>query len=835
MANPLHDFRFALRRWRHHPGFTTVALLSLALGIGANTSIFSLMDALMLRQLPVREPDRLTLLGPGRMSGTLSGFPSAEADLFSLPFLDRVRQQNQVFSDVAGMESMRADVHGRFPGDNNEPEPLKIRLVSGNYFALLGVGPAAGRLLTMEDDRKPGANPVVVMSHAFWQRRFSRDANVIGRAVTFNGASFNIIGVAAREFSGTVVDESPDLWIPLSMQAEVQPWLTDPRGNLMQTLWLIGRLKPGISRAAAQTNANVVYQQWMHDVAGATPSPQRLQDMRKARIQLYSAAYGTSDLRLQFSDPLKILMVLVGLVLLIACVNIANLLLAQATGRQREIAVRLALGADRRRLMSQLLSESLFLAFVGGALGVLIAWWGGQLMLALVQSGPDRLPLQVGPNTNVLLFTFGLSLATGLFFGLAPALRMTQVDVGPSLKEGKGTARSQSRSRFGQALVAGQVALALFLMIGAGLFVRTLEKLEQTNTGFERSRTVLLQLDSDASNAKGPALVALRRRVEDRIRALPGVKAVSYSMLNFNEGQWFTLLWPDTVQHLESTALRVDGNRIGPEYFSALGVPIAMGRSFGPQDTPQSAKVAMVNEALAKKMYPGQSPIGRRLVRGLEEPVDYEIVGIAKDAKYLSVREKARPMFFVDTDQEKIPDAYNDLVVRVEGRAEAFMTQIRAAIRSEDPNLALWDITTLGEAVERSLSREKLLAKLAGFFGALALLLASIGLYGVMAYSVSRRTNEIGIRMALGAQPGNVLGMVLRESVAVVAIGFGAGIPAALACGRYVASQLYGVEPNDAPTIAASAAILLVVALAASILPARRAALLDPLAALREE
>jgi predicted permease len=528
-------------------------------------------------------------------------------------------------------------------------------------------------------------------------------------------------------------------------------------------------------------------------------------------------------------------MLLVGLVLLIACVNIANLLLAQATGRQREMAVRLALGADRRRLMGQLLSESLLLAFLGGALGVLIAWWGGQLLLALVQSGPDRLPLEVGPNSHVLLFTFGLSLVTGLFFGLAPALRMTRLDVAPSLKEGKGTARSQSRSRFGQVLVAGQVALALFLMIGAGLFVRTLQKLEQTNAGFDRDRTVVLQLDSDASSAKGPALVALRRRVEERIRALPGVQAASYSMLTFNEGRWMTRLWPDTVQHLESTGLAVDGNRVGSEYFNALGAPVVMGRSFGPQDTAQSPRVAMVNEALGQKLYPGQSPVGRRLITGLEKPVDYQSVGVVKDAKYMSLRETTRPMFFVDTDQEKNPDAYNDLVVRVQGRAEVFMTQIRAAIRSEDPNLAVWDMMTLGEAVDRSLGRENLLAKLASFFGVLALLLASIGLYGVMAYSVSRRTNEIGIRMALGAQPGTVLGMVLRESVVVVAVGFAVGIPAALACGRYVSSQLYGVESNDLFTIVGAAVILLVVALVATFLPARRAALLDPLAALREE
>ncbi|HEV2688156.1 MAG TPA: ABC transporter permease, partial [Bryobacteraceae bacterium] len=588
MPGITRDFRFALRMWRQHPSFTVVALLSLALGIGANTSIFSMMDALILRQLPVQHPEQLVLLGRGQGSGVASSFPHEEGVVYSQVFLDRLRAKNQVFSEVAGMESMRTKVHGRFAGANTEAEPLKIRLVSGSYFPMLGVGAAAGRVLTADDDRTPGANPVAVMSYALWQRRFSRDASVVGRAVTFNETAFTIIGVASREFAGTVMDESPDLWIPLSMQARVQPELEDPRGTLTQSLWVMGRLKPGVSLIAAQANANVVFQQWLHEIAGALPSAERVEDMRKARIALTEVGTGVSFLRQDFSDPLKILMVLVGLVLLVACVNIANLLLAQSSGRQREIAVRLALGADRRRLMSQLLSESLLLSFVGGALGILIAWWGGQLLLTLVQSGPDRLPLEVGPNAHVLLFTLGISLLTGLFFGLTPALRMTRVDVAPSLKEGKGTARSQSRSRFGQALVAGQVALALFLMIGAGLFVRTLEKLEQTGAGFDRNQTVLLQLDTEAANAKGPALMALRRGVEERVRALPGVQAVSFSMLTFNEGHWSVHLWPEGIQHVESAGLRTDHNPIGPQYFSALGVPVVMGRSFGPQDTPQS-------------------------------------------------------------------------------------------------------------------------------------------------------------------------------------------------------------------------------------------------------
>jgi predicted permease len=835
MPNVIQDFRFALRLWRQRPGFTAVALLSLALGIGANTSIFSLMDALMLRSLPVKEPNQLILFGPGRMSGVMDGFPERSSELFSEPFLETVRQQNAVFTDVAATESMPANVHARFAGPASELESVHIRLVSGNYFTLLGVGPAVGRVLTRDDDHTLGANPVAVMSHRFFERRFSKDAGAVGRTLAFNGTAFTIIGVAAQNFSGTLVDESPDFWIPLSMQAQVQPWLGDPRGTLTQSLWLTGRLKRGVTARMAQANTNVVFQQWMHQVAGASPSAEILENMRKARIELNPAATGTSGLRTQFSEPLKILMVLVGLVLLIACVNIANLLLAQSAGRQREIAVRLALGANRRRLMGQFLSESLMLSLLGGVLGGLIAWWGGQLLLTLVQAGPDPLPIQVGPDARVLLFTFGLSLVTGILFGLAPALRMTRVDLAPSLREGKGMARSQTRSRLGQVLVAGQVALALFLMIGAGLFVRTLEKLEGTGPGFDAARVVLLYLDSDASNFKGPAVMAMHHRLEERLRGLPGVQAASFSMFNFNQARWLVRLWPEGVPHLASAAKPIDGNQVGREYLRALGMPVVMGRDFGPQDTPQSQAVMVVNETLARTLYPGVSPIGRHVAMEGDKRPDLEIVGVVKDAKYQGLRDRPTGMFFVDLDQNKIPDTFSDLVVRVAGNPEALMSQIRAAIRSVDPNLAVWDVLTLSEAVDRSLGQEKLLAKLASFFGALALLLASIGLYGVMAYSVARRTNEIGIRMALGAQPSAVLGMVLRESVVVVGLGLMAGIPAALACGRLIESQLYGLAANDPITIVGASAALLAVALGSSWLPARRAALLDPLTALREE
>jgi predicted permease len=598
----------------------------------------------------------------------------------------------------------------------------------------------------------------------------------------------------------------------------------------------MGRLKDGNTMTQAQANVNVLFQQWLHELAGASPTAEQAAQMKTARIDLQSAATGSSDLRRQFSEPLRVLMVLVGVVLLIACVNIANLLLAQASGRHREIAVRLALGANRRRLMAQLLSESMLLAILGGAIAVLIAWWGGQLLLTLVQSNPDHpLPIAVGPNASVLLFTFGLSLVTGIVFGLAPALRMTRFDVAPSLREGKGTARSQSHSRLGQGLVAGQVALALFLMIGAGLFVRTLQKLEQSHTGFDGDRVVLLHLDSDASTFKGPARAMMQRRLEENLRTLPGVQAASVSMLNFHEGRWFTRLWRERVQHVEATSIATDGNRVARQYFQTLGMPVVLGRGFGPQDTLQSPAVVVVNESLARKLYPGTSPIGHHIGTEGNDARDLEIVGVVKDAKYESLRETPRPMFFVPLEQEKDAESYDDLAVRVAGSPAALIPQLRTAIRAIDPNLAVWDVETLSELVDRSLGQEKLLAKLATAFGALALVLSSIGLYGVMAYSVARRTNEIGIRMALGAQPGSVLAMVLRESVVVVFAGLAIGIPAALACGSYVESQLFGLAPNDPATIAGAAVLLMMVALIASFVPARRAALLDPLAALREE
>jgi predicted permease len=529
-------------------------------------------------------------------------------------------------------------------------------------------------------------------------------------------------------------------------------------------------------------------------------------------------------------------MVLVGLVLLIACANIANLLLARAAARQREIAVRLALGAQRLRLIGQLLCESLLLALVGGGLGLFVAFAGGRLLLKMVSAGPTPVPLEVGIDGRVLLFAFALSLATGLLFGTVPALQMTRIDAGPSLKEGKGVARSRSHSRAGQLLVAGQVAVAFFLISGAGLFVRTLQNLEQADTGFDKERVLRLQLDGDSTSLKGPPLFHMYSRLEARVRALPGVEAASFSEVTFNEGHWMAKLWLKGMPHTDANARQFSGNHIGAEYFKALGLPMVMGRGFSEQDTRNSPPAAVINETLARTLFPHASPLGRQFSLSQNDVDDFEIIGVVKDAKYESIRENPRGAFFVfNNAQNRDLDGFNDLIVRAQRRPEALLGEIRAAIRAEDPNLAISNTATLSEAVDRSLAEQKLLARLAGFFGILALLLASLGLYGVIAYSVARRANEIGIRMTLGAPPSSIVRGVLRESLLLVAVGLAIGLPAALACARLVASQLYEVKPSDPWSIGGAAAILLATALTASFLPARRAALLDPLITLREE
>ena len=620
--NLYYDLRFAIRSLRHNPGLAIVVSLSLALGIGANTAIFSVMDALMLRSLPVADPERLVLFGEGHMSGVTDDFPHRNQELFSRPFYQELQKKHDIFSDVAAVESMSGDIHARFSGANTELEPVKMQLVSGNYFTMLHVQAAAGRILTPEEDRKPGGALVLVMRYGYWQQRFNRNPAIIGQSLFLNGAVFTIVGVAAPEFFGTEVGRAPDLWTPLAAQPQVQPWLNNPFNEQTQSLWLIGRMQTGVKISQAEAYVNVEFQHWLHKLAGSFPSAERIADMQKAHVKLTSAARGTSRLRREFSRPLQILMVLVGLVLLIACANVANLLLAQAGARRREIAVRVAIGAQRKRLISQLLSESLLLAMIGGSLGLLSAIGGGHLLLALVSRGRTPVSLNVGLSVSMLSFTVVVSLLTGLLFGIAPALRMSTGHTGSALWEGKGLTRSPSQSRLGSLLVAGQVSLAFLLLIGAALFVTTFQNLEHANTGFEKDRVLLLQLNSDSVKAQGPTLMNLYRRLEARIQALPGVGAASFSMMAFDEGQWNSPVWPKGFSHAETHARSFSGNRVGAQYFKAMKTPIVAGRAFGPQDTPKSQAAAIINQTMARDLFPNGSALSQHFSLG--ENDDFE-------------------------------------------------------------------------------------------------------------------------------------------------------------------------------------------------------------------
>ena len=726
-------------------------------------------------------------------------------------------------------------MHGAVAGRLNL-EPMNVQLVSGTYFPMLGVKPILGRAFTEAEDEHAGGHPVAMVSYSWWKRRFNCDPAVVGKTLKLGSTIYTIIGVASPEFFGTRVGESPDLWIPLSMDKQVSPGWNGLDNKWFQSLYILARLKPGVSQQQAQANVNLLARQIWHEYLGPVLSKQQQEDLEHARIQLTPAARGLSRLRFQFSLPLQILMAVVGLVLLIACANIANLLLARATTRQREIAVRMAIGAGRTRLIRQMLTESLLLALLGGALGVMFASWASDALLAMVSAGPERLPLNVTPDARVLAFTLLLSLGTALLFGIAPALRATRVDLSPSLKEGRGMAAVASRSPLAKALIVSQVALSLVLLIAAGLFLRSLVNLANLDAGFNKDNVLLFAIDPvDVGYKEDARLVNLYQQIEQRVTALPGVRAASISFFTFNQGAW-----TDPVSVRGRTPTREDDeevnhNVVGPRYFATMGIPLLVGRVFGPQDTERSPKVAVINETMARRFFPDGSPIGRRFGIG-DDPKhsdDIEVVGVVKDAKYESLRERMRPAAYYPYTQRI--GYYYDFEVRYSGDPQAIISAVRRAVGEADRSLPITYGNTLARQVDRSITSQTLVAQLSTFFGVLAVFLACIGIYGLMSYAVSRRTNEIGVRLALGARRSSLLWMVMRESLTLVMIGLVAGLGAALAATRVVASQLYGLKPHDPTTVAVAMCLLLAVAAFASFVPARRASQVDPMAALRYE
>ena len=833
MATLWHDLRYALRMLAASRGFTTIALLILALGIGANTAIFSLMNALMLRELPVEKPSEILLLGTGRAGGSTDAF--GETEMYSYPFYREMRRENQVFSEVGAVLSVTLNkMHGAVEG-SPQLETMDVQLVSGTYFSLLGVKPILGSVFSESDDEPAGAHPLAVVSYSWWSRQFQRDPDVLGKTIALGSTVYRIIGVTNPQFLGTTVGESPDVWIPLSMEKQISPGWNGLEDKWFESLYIFGRLKSGVTIPEAQANVNMVARQLWSEYAGPVLTKQQQQVLERTQIRLTSAAHGVSRLRFEFSLPLKILMAVVALVLLIACANIANLLLARATARRREIAVRIAIGAGRTRLVRQMLTESLLLAFCGGALGVLFASWASGTLLAMVSKGPEPVPLNVGPDGRALAFTVLISVATVLFFGIVPALRATRVDLAPALKEAAGVVSARSSSGMANALIIAQVALSLVLLIGAGLFLRTVVNLGKTDTGFDPDHVLLFGIDPTSVGYKEDLrLLNLYEQIEQRVSSQPGVRSASISFFVFNEGEWDD---PVTVQGGNPAGIDNDvtENVVGPGYFATMGIPLLAGRVVGIQDTATSPKVAVINETMARRYFPGESPLGRRFGIG-EDPkhsADIEVIGVVKDAKYIGLREKLRAAAYYPYSQDL--RYYYDLAVRYSGDSRAIIPEVRDAVSEVDRRLPVPYRSTLSQQVDDSVAGQRLIAKLATFFALLATFLACIGIYGLMSYAVSRRTNEIGIRMVLGATRADVLRMVTREVLMLVTIGLAIGVPAALASDRGVASLLFGVKPSDPFTLIAASLLLLMVGVLAGYIPAWRAAGVDPTRALRHD
>jgi predicted permease len=831
----LRDVRFGFRAMKRSPGLTLVAILSLALGIGANTAMFSLLNTLLLKSLPVQEPSKLVLFGAGSWGGSQDTLPDRSWELFSYPFYREISKQNAVYAGVTAVHSVEFSTHGGV--DGGSAELLKADLVSGTFFSVLGVKPLLGRVLNEADDRTPGAAPVAVASYSWWKRRFGMNPSVLGKTFRFESTVYTIVGVAPQGFFGTSVGQQPDLWIPLSMEKEISPGWNGLNDKFFQSLYIIARLKPGVTVEQASADTNFLFKQILRsEYVSAQPAPKELAAIQHARIDLTSAARGLSNLRIQYSLSLEILMAVSGLVLLIACANIANLLLARGTARSREFAVRAALGASRLRLSLQLVTESFLFALFGAGLGVALAWRAGDFLLGMATGSTGHAPLSVTPDLRVLLFSLLLTLFTVVLFGMAPAIRSTQFQLTSSLKDGRGAAPAQAKSPLSRALLVLQIALSLVLLAGAGLFLRTLLNFAHVDTGFEKQNVLVFQLDEYAAGYEPDARLGnLLNQIEERVGAVRGVRAASFSLFTFNQGEWSNDVTLEGISRNSENSEEVLMNRVGAGYFAAFGLPVLFGRTFTLQDNERGPKVAVINETMARRFFPGESPIGRHFGFG-DDPThsgDYEIIGIVKNAKYESLRERQHPAAYFPHSQNVtyLPN----LEVRFSGDAAQITPQVRQAIEEVTRDVPIGEVSTLEEEVDNSVSKYRLVAQLSAFFGLLAVFLVCIGIYGLFSYTVARRTNEIGIRMALGAKPSEIMEMVLREGALLTFLGLMIGLSVSLGLTRLLSSFLFGVRPNDPLTFALATIFLILVSLMACYMPARRATRVDPIVALRYE
>ncbi len=832
------DVRYAMRMFGRTPGFTTVVVLTLALGIGANTAVFSLINAALLKMLPVKDPEQLVQLSKIQpLYGQNNGF--------SYPEFERFQRETQIFSGLFAFSSVGGvNVEVKGPG-----EIANGQVVSGNYFSTLGVSAILGRTISPADDQLAVGNSVAVISYKYWRERLAGDPAVVGTKIVVNNYPFTIIGVTPPEFFGLQPGRPVDVSVPLKMIAPLRPEfamtgtpydvLTWPTRSVFA---IMGRLQPGVTASTAAGRMEPLFRSAMNDEAtglGGTvlDSPRERENRRQARLQLTAGGRGLADLRERFSKPLWILMAAVGLLLLIACANVATLLLARAQFRQHEMAARLVLGARRLRLMQQLITESVVLALAGGVLGIALAFWASGSLMALMKHMGTPIVLSVRPDLRVLGFTLAVSVLTAILFGLIPAWRLVRTDMGLSPNM-HGAGKNAGRSHTTKALIALQVAASLVLMVGAGLLVRSLQNLKSFYPGFRTDHVLLFDVNGRLLGYTAAQTNALYRRLVGQIDALPGIRRTSFSMdTPFSGGLGEATPTIEGYQPASgSTPLIVGLNALGPHYFEALETPVLLGRDFSSEDGARAPKVVIINKRMVHDVFGDKNPIGRRLSipNFAADKSWYSIVGVVADARSEDLRDAVRPMVYVPTEQTLLPAGVT-FEVRTARDASAEVPAVLHAVAQVDGRLSLSGMKTLNDQMEDSLVQERLVASLAGLFGILAVLLASVGLYGVMAYTVSRKTNEIGIRMALGSGRMQIAGMILREALLMVLAGLALGIPAAMAAAHLMRSQLYGLGPYDPMTLLFAAGVMTGVAVLACYPPAARAMRIDPMAALRYE
>jgi predicted permease len=831
----ISDVKFAVRTLLRSPLFTGIAVLSLALGIGANTAIFTLLDQLMLRLLPVKDPKQLVMIwSSGPHMGNNRGSRAASYPMYQ-EFQKKAGAFTHVFCRYFTPLSISVD---------NRTERVNAELVSGNFFEALGVGPAAGRVFSPEqDDRTYKGHPVVVLSYHYWVNRFNADAKIIGKKILVNNYPMDVIGVSAAGFSGLDPSRSPHIRVPVQMKPLLTPGWDDLGNRRAQWIQMFARMKPGYSVESARASLQPLFYQVLQDDLGQPQmskiSQYNREQFLKRQVRVVPAATGYSQMRESFSTALIVLMCMVGLVLLIACFNVANLLIARAIARQKEIAVRLAVGASKAQLVRQLLVESIVLSVTGGLIGILLSVWTIRGLLSFLPADGSALMLRAEPDTRILVFNLALAVATGLIFGLAPALQSARVDLWNTLKDVVGAVAGSGRSViFRKALVTAQVALSFLLLAGAGLFVKSLGNLKSTNTGFhDMDNLVTFQVDPALNGYDLPRLRSFYTQLLQNVRSVPGVTSASSAAVPLLHGfEWDSSMSVEGHQAKDGEDMQAFMNSISPGYWKTMGVQLIEGRDFDERDVGERATVVIVNRKFAQHFFGDKSPIGRHVGFGTgpQSKLDMEIVGMVEDSLYEGPRDGVRRQAFVSSMQGRFPGSAA-FYVRTSLPSESMFSTLRQQVANLDRSMPIYEMKTLENQLDETLTTERLIATLSAAFGALATLLAAVGLYGVMAFVVARRTKEIGLRMALGAQQGTVIWLVLKEVLILLVGGLAIGVPAAYLLSRYVSTQLFGVQPADVPTALLAVAVLGAVALAAGFIPARRASVIDPITALRYE